>query len=51
LEKEEPNNMLVKMTLTTMKPTFSFSVPSDFLSSRFDNFPGATAAGNVVENI
>ncbi len=34
-----------------IKPTFSLSVPSDFLSSRFDNFPGATAVGNEVENI
>jgi hypothetical protein len=33
------------------KQTFSLSVPSNFLSSRFDNFPGATAIGNVVENI
>jgi hypothetical protein len=31
--------------------TFSFSVPSNFLSSRLDNLPGATVIGKVVENI
>jgi hypothetical protein len=31
--------------------TFSLSLPSNFLSSRFDNFPGATVIGKVVENI
>jgi hypothetical protein len=31
------------------KSTFSLSVLSNFLSSRFDSFPGATAIGNVVE--
>lgn len=39
----------IQNQITEKQLTFSFSVPSTFLSSRFDNLPGATVIGKVVE--
>ncbi len=43
-------NLIKSIRIESLKQTFSLSDPSNFLSSRFDNFPGATVIGNVVEN-